>query len=296
MAHGDPGTSVTVYYIATERTLQQTMGTGELLFTEQKFHLTLKALAACMFRYSIADPLRVLQKLVGSYSQSFAEEDVQFWLEQQMLAPVRQVLSRALNRWPVTSFNDHLSELSQSILPALQGDFRAIGLRLEKFQLNSINIPDAELARLRELEQTSAAGRLSTDLQLDELERIYGGSLDKRTLTEMLTGISGRGGQSSPAAPPPGGGMLNPMMQMLMMQQLLPSLRQQTEAITRQTDLFGTNGTDAPPEPPTQHAPPPRRGRIPPRRAVPPRRCPSCNTLISPHADSCPVCGHRFKP
>ena len=76
MTRGDAGVTVSVFFLSTEKHCFLQLGTGELPLRERRFQITLKAFAACGLAVSIDDPLRVLQRLVGSYSTGFSEEDM----------------------------------------------------------------------------------------------------------------------------------------------------------------------------------------------------------------------------
>ena len=58
----------------------------------------------------------------------------------------------------------------------------------------AVNIPDGEIQRLYELEQNYAASKSRTDLELDQIKRVWDGNVDRRTIAEMLRG--GGGGSS----------------------------------------------------------------------------------------------------
>ena len=70
MTRGDSATSVSVFFISTEKTTFIRLGTGEFPFREHRFNITMKALASCNIAISVLDPLTILQKLVGSYSHT----------------------------------------------------------------------------------------------------------------------------------------------------------------------------------------------------------------------------------
>ena len=153
MTRGDAGVTVSVFFLSTEKHCFLQLGTGELPLRERRFQITLKAFAACGLAVSIDDPLRVLQRLVGSYSTGFSEEDLEPCLQQLMLAPVREALSQELSRFDVTQMNSQLQRLSERVSPPVRAAFADYGLRLERLQVMAVNIPDGEIQRLYELEQ-----------------------------------------------------------------------------------------------------------------------------------------------
>ena len=188
MTRGDAGVTVSVFFLSTEKHCFLQLGTGELPLRERRFQITLKAFAACGLAVSIDDPLRVLQRLVGSYSTGFSEEDLEPCLQQLMLAPVREALSQELSRFDVTQMNSQLQRLSERVSPPVRAAFADYGLRLERLQVMAVNIPDGEIQRLYELEQNYAAGKSRTDLELDQIKRVWDGNVDRRTIAEMLRG------------------------------------------------------------------------------------------------------------
>ena len=160
MTRGDAGVTVSVFFLSTEKHCFLQLGTGELPLRERRFQITLKAFAACGLAVSIDDPLRVLQRLVGSYSTGFSEEDLEPCLQQLMLAPVREALSQELSRFDVTQMNSQLQRLSERVSPPVRAAFADYGLRLE----------------------------------LDQIKRVWDGNVDRRTIAEMLRGGGGGSG------------------------------------------------------------------------------------------------------
>lgn len=290
MTRGDPGVSVSVFFVSTQRSKFLRLGTGEFPFQERRFRLTMKALASCCLTVSIADPLKVLQKLVGSYRAAVSEEDLEPCVEQLVLPPVREALAREIGALDVTEFNSRLSHIAAAAAPAVREGLGRYGVRLERFDLAAVNIPDGELQRLYALEQEYAAGRTRTDLELDNLERVWNGNVQNRTLREMMTGFSAReqgsGGEGGHPSGGGAGGMAPMMMQMMMLSQLLPSLREPLAEMTRHTDLLGSATPDAQGSASSAEAPPPVPGRY--------KRCPSCNGNVLRGNGVCPICGYRF--
>ena len=164
------------------------------------------------------------------------------------------------------------------------------GIKMERFDLVAINIPDSEISRLYSLEQEYAGGKTRTDLELDNLQRVWNGNVKNRTLSEMMTGIPSRGQATSGSATvSPGGnigGITPMMMQMMMLSQMLPALREPLAEMTRHTDMFSGTTFDAQESTSSADAPPPMPGRY--------KRCPSCNGNVMRGNSVCPICGYRF--
>ena len=290
LTRGDSGTTVSVFFVSTEKSKFVKLGTGEFPFREHRFQLTMKALASCSLSLSISDPLKVLRKLVGSYCSAFSEEDLEPCIEQMVLTPVRESIAREIGELDVAAFNSTLSDIGNRAAETIRSGLFEYGIKLERFDLVAINIPNAEIRRLYTLEQEYADGKTRTDLELDHLQRIWSGNVNHRTLSEMMSGMSSRGQASSGDAVgnPVGnaGGMAPMMMQMMMLSQMLPALREPLSAMTRHTDMFGGISSDAQGSTSSADAPPPMPD--------PYQRCPSCNGSVMRSNSICPICGYRF--
>lgn len=290
LTRGDTGTTVSVFFVSTERAKFVKFGTGEFSFREHRFRLTMKALASCNLSFSVSDPLKILTKLVGSYSSAFSEEDIDPCIEQMVIAPIREAISREISKLDITEFNSRLSHIGSMAAATIRNGLSEYGIKMERFDLVAINIPDSEINRLYSLEQEYAGGKTRTDLELDNLQRVWNGNVNNRTLSEMMTGIPSRGqAPSSGAAANPGGnagGMAPMMMQMMMLSQMLPALREPLADMARHTDMFSGTTSDAQGSTSSADAPPPIPGRY--------KRCPSCNGNVMRGNSVCPICGYRF--
>ena len=230
MSRGDTGTSLSVFFISTHKSHFMKLGSGELPFSEKRFHITMKAYAAIDLSISISNSLKFLQKLVGAYNEAFTEDDIEPCLHQLVMLPLREALSKTLSTLSVTEFNSNLAKISNDVLNRVRQSFTAFGINLERFHVSQINVPEEEIRRLYELEEKLAGGRVQIDLESDHLKRIWGNDLNKRTLTELLTGIPSRGpgntGTGGDGANTYGNnGVSSDIMRMAMLQQLLPQLR-----------------------------------------------------------------------
>lgn len=290
LTRGDAGATVSVFFVSTERAKFIKLGTGEFPFRERRFRLTLKALASCSLSFSVSDPLKVLTKLVGSYSSAFSDEDIEPCIEQMVLAPTREAISREISKLDVTEFNSKLSHIGNMATATIRSGLFEYGIELERFELVAINIPDSEIRRLYILEQEYAGGKTRTDLELDNLQRIWNGNVNNRTLNEMMTGISSRGqtfsGSAAGSHSGNAGGMAPMMMEMMMLTQMLPALREPLAEMTRHTDMFGGSSSDDQRSTSSADAPPPMPERY--------KSCPSCNGNVMRGNSVCPICGYRF--
>ncbi len=245
LTHGDAGISVSVFFVSTEKIKFTRLGTGELLFHANRFGLTMKALASCNLSYSISDPILFLKKLVGSYSCGFDEDSIAPCIEQIVLTPIREELSRAISQLDVVQFNSSLSRIGNMAAPGIRTGLSEYGIRLQRFDLTGITVPHSEIQRLYSLEEEYASGRTRTDLELDHLQRVWNGSVANRTVAEMMTGFPSRGQAPSGGAADNHGGA--PMMQMMMYLQMAQALSVPLSDLTRQAgDLFAGASPESP--------------------------------------------------
>ncbi len=290
MTNGDSGTSVSVFFISTERSKFLKLGTGEFPFKERRFQLTMKALASCTLSFSIKDPLKALKRLIGSYNTDFLEDDIEMSIDQLVLSPIKEALSREIGKYDLVEFNSHLSQIGNVVMPAIRSGLREYGLNLEQFRINEINITNDELSRLYTLEKDYADGKTRTDLELDNLHRVWNGNINNRTLSEIITGIPSRGqltsGGNCSNLGGNSGGMMPTMMQMMILSQILPALREPLSNMVQHTDMFRNNSSDAQRNTSSADSPPSMPNRY--------KRCPSCNGNVFRNKDVCPICGYRF--
>lgn len=158
MTRGDAGVTVSVFFLSTEKHCFLQLGTGSCRCASGASRSRSRPLprAGCV---SIDDPLRVLQRLVGSYSTGFSEEDLEPCLQQLMLAPVREALSQELSRFDVTQMNSQLQRLSERVSPPVRAAFADYGLRLERLQVMAVNIPDGETSGSMSSSRTTLPAR-----------------------------------------------------------------------------------------------------------------------------------------
>lgn len=284
MHRGDPGISVSVYYVSNRQGFLK-FGTGELMIKDPTFNITLKAMALCAMTYRIANPLVLLKEIVGLYRSTFSEEEeLTGYIEQLVLPPIRSALSRALGGVDPVDLNNDLGAVSTKAAPLIRQRLGEYGINVLRFDISAINIPDTK--RLEELEDYKSKGRLLTDQERRHLNELYGGDILKRTLVETMTGTPDRGQvpmPGQPASQPPGGwgGGMNPYMQMLLMKEIMPELRNFVPDMTRHMDVIR----------PTVH---PQQSQSRPAGSPNTRCCPGCNSQINIRNRVCPICGHRF--
>lgn len=282
MTHGDAAVSVSVFYISTDKNKFMQLGTGEIPFHEHRFKLTMMALASCTLAYSVKNPETVLKKLVGAYSNEFCEDDIEPCLTQLILSPIKEALSRELANREICEFNAKLSAISCGVRSRVSAVFGEYGLEVRDFNVTGINIPDGEMQRLSSLEAEYASGVNRTDLEKYNLDSIWKGDVDKRTLSEAITGISSRASNNAAA----GDGSQSSCgtdnaIKLLLLSQLFPSLREGLGCFTGSA----ANG-NSPSQKKQSEAPPP----MPCKTAT----CPSCKKKVYLKNGKCCSCGRAL--
>lgn len=286
MTRGDPGIDVSVFYVSTDLETFRQAGTGEIIFNEKRFHLSMKAKASFSISFSIQKPLLFLHRLVGMHQSQFCQDDLEPAIQTMVLAPIREQLGTFLSQNLLSDFQNSLISISNSLTAQLQQQFSSYGINLTRIQVMGVNIPDSELARLHELETRYAKGHIDTDNEAYNLDRIYG-NIHTRTLAEALTGVP-RGGNTCQSTPQAGNTYHSMLagfpLQMMLYSQYAMAMQKPISDLMSQTvpDSMRQSTNSAPAHDPTRQTPP-----LP--RVI---SCPNCHSQIPEGAQVCPVCGH----
>lgn len=291
LMRGDPATTISVFFVSVNKTKFVSLGTDEIPFKENRFNLTMHASAACKLSICIADPLKIVSKLAGTYVDSFREDDVDPCINQTLLSPVRETLAIAMSKLTVTEFNQNLSKISESAYPLLKIRLKEYGINLEMFDVAAISIPKSDMDRLQSFEDKYTSGEISIILEKKEIDTVYDGDIGKRTMVDIATGTRTGGPATSPnqfTSPQGGGtnGMMSAMAQMMLFSRMLPNLNEAMNATTQHTDMFGNARSDSQGSTSSADAPPPMPSRT--------KRCPSCNGNVIRSSEVCPICGYRL--
>lgn len=277
MTRGDPGTSLSVFFISEHKYSMLTGGTGETMFREKRFDLTLHFLAAYNLTYCINDAGLFLRHYVGTYSEAFSEEGSEQFIRQTALMPIRDTLSNSLSNLRSSDFNSQLTTLSDRVTPLIARPLSEYGIGIRYVNVTGINIPPSDITRLNQLENEYAQQKLRTDIEKDNLERIWQGSTNNRSIAEAMTGITsaGRIPPSVNNETSQSSGMISDMMKFMLMMQMMPQVKDMMNGM-----MSSQTSSSIPP----QQSPPPLPGII----------CPSCHKRWPRGTKRCPECGHSF--
>lgn len=185
---GDPGITVSVVYVATGLEQHMQLGSGRIPFKykEGRYSLTMEALAALALDFRISAPKAFVTKLVGFHRSTFCTEDITPKLNDIIRAPIVAALSKELGKTDVVNINQHLSEVSSDVKRDVESVFVSYGIELIRLNLTSVNIDEESMTLLRGLEKQKAEGLINTDIEKDNLDRIYDGNIEKKAQIAAL--------------------------------------------------------------------------------------------------------------
>ena len=83
----------------------------------------------------------------------------------------------------VHEFQNDLISLGRNARSLLAAELQEYGINLTSVAITAVNIPDGELKRLNELEEKYAKGTVETDIEVDNVRRVYG-SLENSVLCD----------------------------------------------------------------------------------------------------------------
>lgn len=286
MTQGNPGITCQVWYVNTCHENCRSGGTGDLVFREQRFHLSMKARAAYTIRYVISDPLAFISKLVGMHNNDFDNEDIEPAIDSIINPYIKQSIIGAISGHQVHSFQNELVTMGNEMRNSLQGELQDYGIKLKAVAITSVNIPDDEFKRLIKLEEKYADGAVATDIEVDNVRRVYG-SVENRTLTEMVTGsIRGNGTPLTRETSGVAGMMATLPLQMSIAKQML---HQMSGSLTNIMENNGNNGAEQ-----SSHSRDNCGRTVPPDLPARRRSCSNCSRELDSEDVFCRYCGNRL--
>lgn len=294
MTHGDPGITCQIFFVNTVQELCEQGGTGNIIFEEQRFKISMSAKAAYTMRYVITNPKKFISKLVGMHNNSFEGENIQPAISSMIVPVIKGAVISSVSNNTVHNIQSNLTGIGNEAYSRLSGELLNYGISLKAIAITAINIPDSDLRRLNELEERNARGRLNTDLEVDNIERVYG-DVDNRTMAELLTG-SVRG----PANPMVGrngaGGMAGAMValpwQIAMAKMAMDQMNGSMPNPFNRGNSANNNTTTTATQPNSNSSGETRR--VPPPVPVKPKICPRCGKSLDSKDVFCKYCGSKL--
>lgn len=213
---------VDVYFVSTRLFNDMRWGTKQpIMVSDPEFSLV-QMRAFGTFSFQVSDAALFFRNFAGTDPHVRTEEVVE-----QFRSRVVTVFSNALKKSGKTlaEINFKANELGDDLLPMLQPEFAEVGLKLARFNVESVSLPDEIQKALTEqdLEMRGKRKGMSIDNEM-EIQRL----MNKATLSQNIPdmekfmqmqaalGMEGTGG-----APGEGSDLMKTMYQMNMMQQML---------------------------------------------------------------------------
>lgn len=287
MTNGQIPETVSVFFVSQGVETVMQMGTGEMLYQHADFDMTMMVRAPFVVRFHISEPKIFLSRLLGMYQSQFSQEDLAPAMEAMLTVPVKELLLRSLTRFGAVVLQTRLLELSRELTRLLKPELRQYGMTLKALCVTGINLSQEDLVRLQGHQQQIARWKAQTAAEEEHIRRVYG-SLQNRTMVEMLTGVPrGLNPGTSVQAPAAGGAnmagqMAALSMQMAMYNQIFANMRDPLTEMANQSNLF-TPGTETRPQ--EGNASPALTAEL---------TCIHCGAALADRTASCPVCGSRL--
>lgn len=294
MTMGDPGITCQVFFINTVHENCESGGTGNILFKESRFNISLSAKAGYTIRYVISNPYTFLSKLVGMHNNSFENEDVWPAINSMILPVIKEAVIASLSTNNIHMVQGNLSSVGEQARERLSFELLEYGISLNAIAITAINIPEKDVEKLNELEERVARGRLSTDLEVDNISRVYG-DVNNRTMAELLTG-SVRGPANPMAGRNGAGGMAGAMTalpwQIAMAKMAMEQMNGNMPNPLNSGNNANSNSVTTASQPNSNAGDESRR--VPPPVPIRPKICPSCGKSLDAKDMFCKFCGGRL--
>lgn len=123
----------------------------------------------------VSQPRLFLETLVGNQT-AFSLQKVDMYFKGKMMASLSNILSTKISqdRISILSINSHLLDMSSYIRQQLDSEFDKYGLRLESFEIMSVNVPedDPSFQKLKEAKDMAARIKI-TGRDIYQMQRSF---------------------------------------------------------------------------------------------------------------------------
>ncbi len=284
MTRGDPGISCKVFFVNKQKENIEQGGTGNIVFQENRYRISMNAKAGYTMRYVISNPRAFISKLVGMHNDSFDAEDIRPAITSMILPAIKESISESLSDHTVHAIQSNLTEMSGSVRARISEELLGYGITLRAIVITGINISEEEIGKLRELEEKEAKGRIDNDIEADNVRRVYG-TTDNRTITEMVTGTLRGPGQIS--------GVRSGTAGMVGAIATLPWQMEMARSLLRQSNITGTDAGTTEGHRPNENSFN-RAKKTPPPVPTKTKTCRFCRKKVDSTDLFCKHCGQRL--
>lgn len=245
---------------------------------------------------------RFLRKVVGTRA-AFTRNDLVAFLRGKILEVVATQLSRKIieERVSILQISTKMSELSEALGECLREQFAAVGLTLDYFAINSINVPDEDLNAINEMKiqkkrsQLEAEGNamrldIESEAKVRQREREGYNYQQERTFEVMSEAAANPGANGSLSGLGMELGMASALGNTLsaQLQRVMPSQEGTAADEVKGAELIKCTSC----------------GKLLPVKAqfcyvcgtrVEEKRCPACGEKLMPGAKFCMICGKKLE-
>lgn len=136
-------------------------GTGELVFLENRYGLTMHAKAAYTVRYRITNPEVFLRKLVGLHATQYDNEDVERTIDTMILPKLKAVIISGISKGVLHEMQNDLASLGKAVMEALHSTLSSYGITLVEIAVTAVNIDQNDMKRINNLEESVAREKIT---------------------------------------------------------------------------------------------------------------------------------------
>lgn len=148
-----------VYFINFATMMDIPWGTpSQVTVRDPNYGYSYSAGASGSFGLKITDGRRLLINLVGT-EKKMETSDVQKYFKDLIVTRVKNCIAVELGRYSYNEFNQHLSDISESVASQIEKDISDYGIQILNFFLSSVNIKPDDLEALKNLDNSMAQKR-----------------------------------------------------------------------------------------------------------------------------------------
>lgn len=148
-----------VYFINLATMMDIPWGTpSQVTVRDPNYGYSYSAGASGSFGLKITDGRRLLINLVGT-EKKMETSDVQKYFKDLIVTRVKNCIAVELGRYSYNEFNQHLSDISESVASQIEKDISDYGIQILNFFLSSVNIKPDDLEALKNLDNSMAQKR-----------------------------------------------------------------------------------------------------------------------------------------
>ena len=148
-----------VYFINLATMMDIPWGTpSQVTVKDPNYGYSYSAGASGSFGLKITDGRKLLINLVGT-EDVMSTSDVQKYFKDLIVTRVKNCIAIELSKYSYNEFNQHLSEISESVASQIGNDIADYGIQILNFFLSAVNIKPDDLEELKKLDNSMAQKR-----------------------------------------------------------------------------------------------------------------------------------------